>query len=215
MSIVRWCGVILSSFMMTAMAADAPQLADFAWRGTLALPAGASLARVELPVQAMLHMQSSAAHDLRVFNAAGAVVPFTVLGGADLSHPAPVVMTAVYKAYPLLAANAASKASRGAVSVQVDTAHGSAWVRWDGADSPADLSDPGAQPLQAALFDMRSEQQTVDALMLAAVLPHNTLVPFTVATSTNLKDWTVVATKGPLFQFDGTDAPVNTTVELR
>ena len=105
MSIVRWCGVILSCVMMAAMAADAPQLADFAWRGTLALPAGASLARVELPVQAMLHMQSSAAHDLRVFNATGAVVPFAVLGGADLSRPAPAAMTAVYKAYPLFAAS--------------------------------------------------------------------------------------------------------------
>jgi hypothetical protein len=220
MSVVHLYAVVLVSAMAAAIAADAPQITDFAWRGTLALPVGASLARVELPLQAMLHMQSSEAHDLRVFNAPGAVVPFAVLGGADLSRPAPAAVTAVYKAYPLFAANTAGQASRGAVSVQVNTAgaHGSARVRWSDAASPSDMPDSSAQPLQAALFDMRAEKQTVDALMLAVELPHNTLVPVTVATSTDLKDWTVVATKGPLFQFDGADgadAPLNTTVELR
>lgn len=217
MRIVRWCGALLASAMAVAFAADVPQLADFAWRGTLALPAGASLSRVEVPVQAMLHLQSSTAHDLRVFNAGGTVVPFALLGGADLGRPAPAAETAVYKAYPLFAASTASKPGRGAVSVQVDTAgqHSSAWVRWDHADSPSGAPDPRAQPLQAALFDMRAEKQTVDALVLALELPHNALVPVMVATSTDLKDWTVVGTKGPLFQFDGADAPVNTTLELR
>ena len=196
---------------------DAPRPADFAWRGTLLLPAGASLARVELPVQALLRLQSSTAQDVRVFNAAGAVVPFAVLGGADLGHAAPVLRTGTYKAYPLFAAGTAGKATRGAVSVQVDTAgqHGSAWVRWDNADTPARAAEPGAQPLQAALFDLRAEKQSVDALELSLELPHNALVPITLATSTELKDWTVVATKGPLFQFDGADAPANTTLELR
>lgn len=217
MRVDRWCAMLLAGAMAAAVAADAPQLAEFAWRGTLVLPAGASLARVDLPVQAMLQMQSSAAHDLRVFNGTGAVVPYAVLGGADLTRPAPAATTTVYKAYPLFAANTTGKASRGAVSVQVDTAgpHGSAWVRWDTTDRTADLPDPGAQPLQAALFDTRSEQKTVDALLLAVNLPRNTLVPVTVATSTNLKDWTVHETKGPLFQFDGADAPVNSALELR
>jgi hypothetical protein len=162
-------------------------------------------------------MQSSTAQDVRVFNASGAVVPFALLAGAYLSRAAPVAHTPAYKAYPLFAASAAVKPARGAVSVQVerDGQHGSAWVRWDDASPQASAADSSAQPLEAALFDLRSEQQAVDALELALELPHNALVPITVATSTNLKDWTAVATTGPLFQFDGVDAPAHTTLELR
>ena len=62
MRVDRWCAMLLAGAMAAAVAADAPQLAEFAWRGTLVLPAGASLARVDLPVQAMLQMQIGSAH---------------------------------------------------------------------------------------------------------------------------------------------------------
>ncbi len=200
---------------LPADAGDAPAPDAFAWRGTLALPAGASLVRVDVPVQALMQLQSSGAHDLRVFNAAGAVVPYALLGRSDLSHAAPPVQTPAYPAYPLFAASA-GKPVRGAVQVQVDSggSHSSAWVRWDNA-APEASTDATAQPLQAALFDLRGEQQMLDALHLNLELPHNALVPLTVSTSTDLKDWTAVATKGPVFQFDGVDAPRNTTLELR
>ena len=207
--------VALASLSVGAAASDAPSPNEFAWRGTLSLPAGASLVRLDVPVAALLQMQSSTAQDLRVFNAAGAVVPFALLGRSELSHAAPVVQTKAYSAYPLFAAST-GKAMRGAVQVQVDSGgnHSSAWVRWD-ATSTGTTADASAQPLQAALFDLRDEQQTLEALSLTLDLPHNALVPLTVSTSTDLKDWTPVATKGPLFQFDGTDAPINTTLELR
>jgi len=204
----------LASLSVGAAASDTPPLDAFAWRGTLALPAGASLVRVDVPVQALMLMQSSSAHDLRVFNAAGAVVPYALLGRSDLSHATPQAQTPAYPAYPLFAANA-GKPVRGAVQVQVDSAgsHGSAWVRWDNAATEVS-TDATAQPLQAALFDLRNEQQTLDALNLTMELPHNALVPLTVSTSTDLKDWTAVATKGPVFQFDGLDAPSNSVLEF-
>ncbi len=68
--------------------------------------------------------------------------------------------------------------------------------------------------MQAALFDLRNEQQVVDALELSVDVPRNALVPIGVATSENLKDWTTVGTKSPLFQFDGDAAPSNHTLEL-
>lgn len=186
---------------------------EFAWRGTLALPQGASLVRVHVPVQALLQLQSSAANDLRVFNAAGATVPFTVLGGAQLSPAVAPVHTPAYVAYPLFAVSA-DKPLRGAVQVQVDSGdgHNTAWVRWDRALPKAGGT---AQPLQAALLDMRAEEQTLDALTLTMELPHNAFVPLTVSTSADLKDWTPVATKGPVFQFDGVDAPTNFTLAFR
>ncbi len=209
--------LVLASLSVGAGASDAPPPNEFAWRGTLALPAGASLVRVDVPVQALMQLQSSSAHDLRVFNAAGAVVPYALLGRADLSHAAPQVQTPAYPAYPLFAASA-GKPVRGAVQVQVQVDsggnHSSAWVRWDNA-APEASTDATAQPLQAALFDLRGEPQTLDALHLNLELPHNALVPLTVSTSADLKDWTAVATKGPVFQFDGMDAPSNSTLELR
>lgn len=216
------CAVLLTLGVGLARAADVPQPADFAWRATLALPEGTSLARVDVPVQALLGMQSNAAHDVRVFNASGAVVPFALLGGADLKRSAPVAQTISYKAYPLFSTSGDRKPARGAVAVQLDTAEQSGgtaatvWVRWDRTDMRTTAADAAAsaQPLQAALFDLRTEKQTLAALELVLDMPRNALVPIAVATSTDLKDWTPVATKGPLFQFDGTDAPANTTLEL-
>jgi hypothetical protein len=57
--------------------------------------------------------------------------------------------------------------------------------------------------------------QTLDGLVLTLELPHNALVPLSVATSADLKNWDPVATKGPLYQFDGPDAPTSTTLEFR
>lgn len=206
----------LAALSNAAWSAEAPAVSEFAWRGTLTLPAQASLVRVEVPVAALLRMQSSAGHDLRVFNAAGDTVPFALLGRAELSHVAPTARTASYPAYTLFSAASAGKPTRGAVEVQVNTngQRSSAWVRLDTSGVTASATPPGAQPLQAALFDLRAEQQAVDALELSIDLPRNVLVSISVATSTDLKDWTVVASKGPLFQFDGEGAPSSHTLEL-
>lgn len=206
----------LAALSNAAWSAEAPAVSEFAWRGSLTLPAQASLVRVEVPVAALLRMQSSAGHDLRVFNAAGDIVPFALLGRAELSHVAPTARTASYPAYTLFSAASAGKPTRGAVEVQVNTngQRSSAWVRLDTSGVTASATPPGAQPLQAALFDLRAEQQAVDALELSIDLPRNVLVSISVATSTDLKDWTVVASKGPLFQFDGEGAPSSHTLEL-
>jgi hypothetical protein len=211
------CALILSSWACNAGASDAPSIDEFAWRGTLALPPGASLVRVAVPVQALLQMHSNTAADLRVFNATGAVVPFALLGRSDLSQVPPAVYTRAYTAYPLFAAHGAAKPVSGAVQVQLDSGAGqsSAWVRWDTSGAGVPASGATAQPLQAALFDLRTEEHSLDALALSLELPHNALVPVTVASSADLKDWTPVATKGPLYTFDGPDAPVNSTLEFR
>lgn len=213
-----WCGVVLAASAVNALAADAPQATDFTWHATLTLPQGVSLARVAVPVEALLGMRSSAAQDVRVFNAAGAVVPFALLGGADLRPTAPVVHTNRYQAYPLFSTSPDHKPARGAVAVQLDPgdAAGKVWVRWDRTDVHTSAADaaPLAQALNAALLDLRTEKQSLAALALELDMPRNVLVPIQVAVSHDLKNWTPVATQGPLFQFDGTDAPANTTLEL-
>ena len=219
------CAMLMAASAGQAQAADAPQATDFNWRATLTVPAGVSVARVDVPVQALLGMRSGAAHDVRVFNAAGAVVPFAILGGADLKRLMPVAQTNSYKAYPLFSTSGDRKPARGAVAVQLDMNEQTSnttsnttnvWVRWDRTDMRTKAADAAAsaQPLQAALFDLRTEKQNLAALELVVDMPRNALIPITVETSADLKDWMPVATRGPLFQFDGTDAPANTTLEL-
>lgn len=212
------CGLVLAVAAAGAMAVDVLQPTDFAWRAKLTLPEGVSMAQAEVPVQALLGMRSSAGSDIRVFNAAGAVVPFAILGGADLMRTAPVAHTTSYKAYPLFSTNPDRKPARGAVAVQLDAGDQAAnvWVRWDRMDMRTSAADAAAlaKPLNAALFDLRAEKRSLSALELVLDMPRNALVDIAVATSTDLKDWTPVTTKGPLFQFDGTDALANTTLEL-
>lgn len=197
-----------------ALAAEAPAPVEFAWRGTLTLPAGSSLVRAEVPVEALLRMQSSAAHDLRVFNAEGTVVPYALLRSVDLERTAPLVQTRAYTAYPLFATAAGAKPVRGAVEVRVSV-DGSAWVQWGGSNARAAALPDDAQPLQAALFDTRAEKHALAALDIKAELPRNALVHLALASSDDLQDWRPVPVKGPLFRFDGADAPASSTLELQ
>jgi hypothetical protein len=208
-----------SLFACAAISADDVQPKDFAWRATLTLPAGASVARVDVPVDALLRLQTSAASDVRVFNATGAVVPFAVLGNSDLQRATAVTQTNSYPAHVLYAAdaskNVATKAGRDAVQVQVSTASGKggAWVRWDSAAGAVPVA--GATVLPAALFDTRGDTATWSAVQVQGELPRNALVHMTVETSANLKDWAAVPVKGPLFHFDGTDAPSSKVLEFQ
>jgi hypothetical protein len=221
MSTPRIVSALLALFSVVNVgwAAEALAPSDFSWRGELVLPPGASLVRAELPVDALLRMQSRAGDDVRVFNAGGAVVPYALLRPSDLERSAPVLQTRAYPAYPLFATAAGAPAARGAVEVQlsVDAATpGNAWVRWGTAGSTVGPALPaGAQALQAALFDTRAEQQTLAALHLDVQLPPNVLVHLRLESSANLQDWQAVPVKGPVYRFDGAGAPSSTVLELQ
>lgn len=218
--VMRWtaacCCLAACCVVGSVSATQELQPNDFAWRASLVMPGGASLARVDVPVQALLRMQSSAAQDLRVFNAQGAVVPFAILRASDQSHLAPPARTHSYPAYPLLSSPPAGKASQSAVEVHVDRdgQHSSAWVHWGSAPQTTAGADPSGESVQAVLFDTRDEKQTLEALELAAVLPNNALVNLSVSSSADLKAWTPIAVKGPVFRFDGADAPASTTLQF-
>jgi hypothetical protein len=216
----RWMRHVLVglSVLMVAplWAAEALQPAEFAWRGTLTVPAGASLARVALPAEALVRLQSNDARDVRVFNAAGEAVAFAVDAPlAAVPQPLPI-QTRAYAAHPLFAAASGQRPGKGSVAVQLDTSggQGSVWVRFNDAGKTSGPVDGATTPLQAALFDTRAEKQAITALTLRASLPVNTLVHFSVASSSDLKQWTPVEVRGPLFRFDGAGAPTNQVLEL-
>jgi hypothetical protein len=197
-----------------ALAAEAPAPSEFSWRATLTMPAGASVARVSLPAQALVQLQSREAHDIRVFNAEGEAVAFALVAPPPAALA--VAQTRAYPALPLFAAANTKQATKGAVQVQLEQSQGGSavWVRFDEAGKAATTPEASATRLPSVLFDTRSEKTSLSGLTLQAEFPANALVHFSLASSSDLLHWTPLALRGPLFRFEGENAPANTTLEL-
>lgn len=216
---VGWVGCWLACLVGPLQAADAPAASEFAWRGTVSPADGSSLVRISLPVDALTRLQTHRAQDVRVFNAAGEVVPYAVLQAGDLERSAPLVQTRAYPVLPLYSsalpgAAASAMPPLGAVEIRWSadgtTTTTSAWLRPGAKPTPGD-----AQALPAALLDLRTESQVLAALELKGDWPRNALVHLELASSSDLQTWTPVPVKGPVFRFDGADAPANTALELQ
>lgn len=205
--IPRWCGILLA-LAAGACLADTVAPQEFAWRARLEVPAGASVARLSLPSDALLQLQSSDARDLRVFNSAGEPVPFALL---PPTQP-PAAAASLTRSYPALALNAPAAGGRhkGAAQVRIDEdgQSRSVWVQLDGAAAP------GASATRSALFVTRTEPQLLKALTVQAGLPPNTPVQVTVSTSADLAQWTRVPVRGRLYRFEGDGAPSNDRLEF-
>lgn len=206
----RWL-LLLAAACATVIAAGDPSPSDFAWRGTLATEGRIGLMRVAVPAEALARLQSRTAADLRLFDAQGRAVPFALAAPVQ-----PAVQardeTAPYPAFPLYSA---TRSERRAAAVQVRIEdrgrQQSLWVDLGGqpAQPPAD-----AQPIAAALFDMRAQKAPVTALLVRGRVPANVPVRFNVATSADLTRWSSVPVEGRVFHFEGAGAPANDRLEL-
>jgi hypothetical protein len=189
--------------------ADAPAPREFAWRAPLEVPAGASLARAELPAQALLRLQSSDARDLRVFNAAGEPVAFALMEPVRAAPAPPAPRTASYAALPLFSPAAGARQPRGSMQVRIDGGNQrSVWVQMDGTDAS------GAAKLDSVLFATKEERQLLGGVDVQATLPPNTPVRMSVSSSADLAQWTPLPVRGRLYRFDGAGAPANMTLEF-
>ncbi|MDP2170059.1 MAG: DUF3999 family protein [Rhodocyclaceae bacterium] len=199
-----------------AAAADTPAPSEFAWRATLSVPTGAHAVRVTLPAEAMLRLQSPDARDIQVFNADGEALAFSVVRPAESTRAA-VDQTRHYPALPLFSVTDGKRPTKGAVQVRVDqpSLRDSVWVHFGEAPNTADTPEAPANRLPSVLFDTRKDKQTITALTLQADFPANTLVHFLLESSSDLVRWTPVAVQGPLFRFDGSDAPSNNALALQ
>ena len=206
---VMWLALAGSAF-----GADAPVPTEFAWRATLELPAGASVVRASLPAQALQHLQSADARDVRVFNAGGEAVAFAI--SRPPAGPAPALRkTQNSPAFGLFAYAPGTAPGAGAVQVRIEEPAGqrTVWVRLEGGNKVAD-SAGAAVAVQAAIFATRSEKQALGAIDVQASLPANVPVQVTVATSPDLAQWSPVAVRGRLYRFEGSAAPANMTLEF-
>ena len=151
----------------------------------LEVPAGAAMAKAEVPAQALLRLQSSDARDLRVFNGGGEAVPFALMEPVRAA-PAPAPeRTARFAALPLFSAAGSARPSTGAMEVRVDEAGSqrSVWVRMDGADVA------GAPRLDSVLFATKDEKRVLSGIEVQATLPANTPVRMAVSSSADLAQW--------------------------
>ena len=197
-----------------ASADDMPKREDFAWRATLAVPPGASLARVALPAEALARLQTPDARDLRVFNAEGEAVAYSLAGTQAINHQLAAQFTPTYKALPLYAATSGKTPGKGSVQVRVNTPGNAqaVWVQLEEGGGAA-VAATGT-PVKSALFATRDEKQAITAIALQGELPANVPVQISASVSTDLAQWTPVALSGRLYRFEGEGAPANTTLEL-
>ena len=199
---------------LAALAATSIQAGDFAWNARLELPTGASVARVELPVEALTRLQSTDAVDIRVFNASGDPVGFAVTGMTAPTGQEPPRHTPEYKTIPLFSSTSGKPPRAGSVRVHVNESGGKnvVWVQLEGPVSarPADA----VATLPSAIVNTRSLQQTWSAITVQATLPANIPVRITADISTDLALWTPVSLRGRLYRFEGADGPRNDTLEF-
>jgi len=141
---------------------------------------------------------------------------YAVIASNTSSTVSSIIKTRSYPAFPLFSAASDKRPHNGVVQVHVDHANSqdAVWVRFDVNNAPEITNDFTVKQLPSALFDTRDNKQTITALTLQASFPSNALIHFTLASSSDLIQWTPVALKGPLFHFDGVDAPSNRTLEL-
>lgn len=196
---------------LSASAADALKPADFAWQATLTVPAGATVARVSLPAQAMVKLQTNNARDVRVFNAAGDPLAFALLSPAGTK--ANPMQTGYYAAHALHSAQQGQIKRPGALAVEINGASQTVWVKFDDKANQTAVT-PDANALDSVLFDTRLEKQPISEMILQAALPTNTLIHFALESSADLKQWTPIALQGPLFRFDGVNAPRSDVLTL-
>jgi hypothetical protein len=189
--------------------ADALQPREFAWRAPLEVPAGASLARAEVPAPALMRLHSRDARDLRIFNAAGEPVPFAPME-PPRAPPPPAARTGNYPALPLFSPVAGARQPKGSMQVRIDDPgqQRSVWVQMDGAQ----VAD--APKLNAVLFATKDEKNLLSGVDVQATLPANTPVRMSAFSSADLAQWTPLPVRGRLYRFDGAGAPVNMTLEF-
>jgi hypothetical protein len=158
--------------------AEGPAPADFAFRAPLTLPAGAALARTEVPATALSRLQSSDGRDLRIFNSGGEAVPFALMEPVRAEAAPARERTAGFAALPLFSGSAGARQPQGSTEVRIADGGGrSVWVKMDGSDVA------GAPRLDSVLFATKDEKRLLNAIEVQATLPANTPVRMSVSSS--------------------------------
>ncbi|MEJ8838557.1 DUF3999 family protein [Ramlibacter sp. AN1133] len=209
---MKWVLLLAAALCAAVSAAEEPVPHDFAWRGTLETSERSGLLRIVVPGDALARLQSSQGADLRIFDGQGRAVPFAFSTPA-LPPEAARPQTQPFAALPLYAADAGVPSGPGTLQMRIER-NGQQQSVWVDLGRPSGDAQSAARRLDAALFDTRSQQDPISALVVRARLPTNTPIRFSVETSPDLAHWTPVGVQGRIFRFDGVDAPANDRLEF-
>jgi uncharacterized protein DUF3999 len=178
--------------LILALPAAAEQPTDFAFGIPIEASGQGALLRFEVPQPVYEGMVRADLGDLRVFNAAGEVVPYAFLPRAA---PSREKLPAV--ALPLFPLRGDSAAGVEGLDITVDRSSGKTAVTVNTREGKA-----GAQ-LVGYLVDASSLDQAIQALALV-VSPgaENFVARIRVESSDNLADWTTLAAAAPIVQLE-------------
>lgn len=196
-------GTLLIGCLCSAALAAEPRPDEFAVRFDLATHGDGPFFRVALTADVVRHSQSPELADLRVYNAAGELVPFALTAPlADEPRTTPVALAV----YPVTARVLAAAAAGGRLAIR---SHGtSTTVIIDGA---SEASSAPVDRVAAYLLDARGVRELGVAVELDARFAGAQLVPITVEASRDLKTWQPLALGEPVYRLGDGDAQATRT----
>jgi len=188
-----WLALVASA----ALAAVTPErLADFAYGLTLQTDSNAALHRLELPAAVYRSVAGRGLADLRVFNAAGEVVPhaFDYRMATDVRKSAPIGL----KIFPFYGEAAQNLDG---IALQVERSATGTVIKLNERRTPGAPKD-GARRLLAYLIDASALTQPLRAMELDVNADTGYVARLTLEASNDLAAWTRVVAAAPIVSLE-------------
>ena len=219
---VQRCLLTLLALGATCVPIATAQTAqDFSARATATVPAGTTIARVALPAATIAALRTPDGGDLRVFNAAGQLLPYALINAATQPQTRPDTAGQRLLALPIHSGSSDATATAGnAPTLRIIEGPQRRVIEYSAADAPGKAkAPPAAAEVRGWLFDTRSIDSELRAVELEATLPAATIVKVSLSASSDLKSWRNLASDVPVFEFPSADAsagagPVNRRINL-
>lgn len=211
--------LVLSATSLPLAAAQTAQ--DFSARATATVPAGTTIARVALPAATIAALRTPDGSDLRIFNAAGQLLPYALINAATQPQTRPDAAGQRLLALPIHSGNSDATATGGnAPTLRIIEGPQRRVIEYSATDSSGKAkAAPAATEVRGWLFDSRGVDSELRAVELEATLPAATIVKVSLSASSDLKSWRNLASDVPVFEFPSADAsagagPVNRRINL-
>jgi Protein of unknown function (DUF3999) len=176
----------ITNASMAYAASDANTIGSYALHAPLSISADVSLHRLDLPVDALVRIQTSGYSDVRVFDAKGQSVPLALALVEKQIQTQNQQVT--LPAYPIL--GTAGTLSNEGVSLRIEEQQGKRVVQ---IDTGSTKTAANGKNLIGVLLDARAITDPVVAMALDVDLPIAQPISFDVQASKDLRSWRSVA----------------------
>lgn len=165
-----------------AQGQDSPTIADFALKRTIEIQESSPLHTFELPVDVYQTISSPLLNDLRIFNAAGTVIPFEI---TDIESTVQrEVLTSTISFFPISGLRSSKADTNTEVKIKQDDKGAIVSVQFG---QPTNSKLPTATS-NTYLLDLRNFHRQIEALNFQWQSSEQ-MVPLTIESSNDLKNW--------------------------